>query len=40
MEDNVIDKTCINILNDDCIIEIFLLLPIADRIRSERGKKK
>ncbi|KAK0159649.1 hypothetical protein PV327_010743 [Microctonus hyperodae] len=40
MDDNIIDKTCINILNDDCIIEIFLLLPIADRIRSERVCKR
>lgn len=27
----------IHILNDDCMMEVFLRLPIADRIRMERG---
>lgn len=34
------NESPIHILNDDCLMEIFLYLPIADRIRTERGKEK
>lgn len=33
------DDAPIHILNDDCLTEIFLCLPIADRIRMERGNR-
>lgn len=28
----------IRLLNDDCLIQMFLHLPISDRVRMERGK--
>ncbi|XP_063990742.1 F-box/LRR-repeat protein 7-like [Diachasmimorpha longicaudata] len=34
------DDSPIQVLNDDCLIEIFLYLPIADRIRMERVCKR
>jgi len=32
------DNSSINILNDDCLAYVFKFLPIADRLRSERGE--
>jgi len=32
------DNITINILNDDCLAHMFSFLPIADRLRSERGE--
>lgn len=37
IQDDITD-TNIQTLNDDCLIHIFLQLPIIDRIRIERGK--
>lgn len=37
IQDGITD-TNIQTLNDDCLIHIFLQLPIIDRIRIERGK--
>ncbi|KAK0075807.1 hypothetical protein PV326_011261 [Microctonus aethiopoides] len=34
------NESPIHILNDDCLMEIFLYLPIADRIRTERVCKR
>ena len=32
------DVASINVLNDDCLVEIFSYLPFMDRVRIERGK--
>ncbi|XP_008558130.3 F-box/LRR-repeat protein 2 [Microplitis demolitor] len=40
LESNNDSDSPINKLNDDCLIEVFLYLPIADRIRMERVCKR
>lgn len=37
-ENDISLETNIQTLNDDCLMHIFLQLPIVDRIRIERGK--